>query len=80
MLGEARSHGGGCGNGGVLKGRDVGKWRRGWRSQQVVEYPFAAQDRRGSGGVGGHREHAALTEQAAAPRPSGKDTQRNLLP
>ena len=51
---------------GVLQRRHVGRRRRRRRAEDVLENPLAAQDRRRAVGVRGHRQDAAVAEQAAA--------------
>ena len=50
----------------VAERRHVGRRRRRRRAEDVLEQPLAAQDRRRAVRVRGHRQHAAMAEQAAA--------------
>jgi hypothetical protein len=50
-----------------LQRRHVGGRRRRRHAQNVVQYPLAANHRRGAGGVGGHRQDAGVPQQPAAP-------------
>ena len=49
-----------------LQFRDIGRWRRRRRAEQVLEHPLAALHHRGPIGIRGHRQHAALPQQPAA--------------
>ena len=52
--------------GGRLERRHVWRRRGGWRREQVLENPLAAQHRRSAGAIRGQRQDAPLPQQAAA--------------
>src|SRR5688572_1089189 len=50
----------------LLEGWNNRRRRRGWHSENVVEYPFAPDHRRCSGWIGRYGQNAALAQQPAS--------------
>ena len=55
-----------------LDGRDVGGWRAGRRTEELLEHPDTALHGRGLHAVGGDGEHAGLAEESASRRIRGQ--------